>query len=209
MDLTVSSYRPQQPAFKGFWNPSATRACQEALGERLSTVMTDAVTKQVSGASAYVETIEKHNMAVDRLDAFVKALPENVGICSGEGSDAVFKFVVNDGAGNLTFLPTTGLFEKVSVKDAFDAIQLVSHKLTTEFKPIDVVNSLLTKMMTEPTVVNGRQITLRPRKAILESAEKFAKENGAMDTFEHLKANTADQESAFVSEYRALQELLH
>lgn len=42
MDLTISSYRSQQPAFKGFRAPSATRLVEKVTNEKIAKAMNEA-----------------------------------------------------------------------------------------------------------------------------------------------------------------------
>lgn len=208
MDLTVNSYRTQQPAFKGFIAPSANRLMEQVKNEKVASAINEAAAKGMSVKEAEEAILHRADAIQRNLSEFVKGLHEQIGLCSGTGTDALFKLVHNNRAGMVTSIPTTDIFEKVSTKDAFEAMEYVANKLSTEAKQKHVVHDLiLQKMMTSPAVVEGRQITLRPRNVVLQAAEKFAKETNNIEYYNKLVTAT-EHESAFVHEYSLLHNLL-
>ena len=208
MDLTVSSYKVQPNAFKGFVNPSARRICQAARDAKLAEALNNAAKQGVSGEKLYSGILNRYGAAVAKLNAFVEKLHPRIGITSGGGTDAVFKFVYYDSKGTLVPIPTTDLFEKAAVKDSFEAIEYVADTLATKFKPENVEKEILRRIVLAPAVVDGRQITLRPMNVVLQAAKKFAEETNNMPLYNELEAEVTKRPSAFKNEYNLLQQIL-
>ena len=207
MDLTVSSYRAQQPAFKGFRAPSATRLVETIKNEKMAKAMNEAAANGMSVEEAKQAVLLRADAIQRNLDEFVKRLHDKIGLCSGTGTDALFKLVHNDRKGMVTFIPTTDLFEKINKPDAFDVMEEVANRLATrEMYTQAVHDKILQKMMTSPAVVEGRQVVLRPREEVLNAAETFAKETNNIEYYNELVRST-EHESAFAHEFDLLHNL--
>ena len=207
MDLTISSYRSQQPAFKGFRAPSATRLVEKVTNEKIAKAMNEAAVNGQSVEEAKQAVLFRADAIQRNLDVFVKRLHDKIGLCSGTGTDALFKLVHNDRKGMVTFIPTTDIFEKIDKPDAFDVMEEVANRLVTGEKYKQVVHDkILQKMMTSPAVVEGRQVVLRPRKEVLNAAETFAKETNNIGYYNELVKST-EHESAFAHEFELLHSL--
>lgn len=147
------------------------------------------------------DAIQRH------LDEFVEGLHEQIGLCSGTGTDALFKLVHNNRKGMVTFIPTTDIFEKIDKPDAFDVMEEVANRLVTGEKYKQVVHDkILQKMMTSPAVVDGRQVVLRPRQEVLNAAETFATETNNINYYNELVRST-EHKSAFAHEFDLLHSL--